>query len=211
MPFAIALARLSSAGRLCCADDVKSLALIALLPVTRWRRCPIALASSSLPCCARHEGPDAVSALGGSLLRHRRRRSLVTVALPSHLCYSVTVAVTLNHVAVASPSHCRRAAMVLMQRQLMLGAGARHRRSRPSRRKRSWRPYVAVAPSWGRRFDHCHRPGPHVALLTRSRAVAWLLLRHCRLCGHLALLHRTLHWCRDPCLTGAVAPLALDC
>ena len=138
--------------------------------------------------------------------------TIAAVAVLSRLqCRHSLLRLPLNRVAVALSSHCRCAAMVLMQRQSVLGAGARHRRSRLSRRKRSWRPYVAVAPSWGRRFDHCHRPGPHVALLTRSRAVAWLSLRHCRLCGHLALLHRTLHWCRDPCLTGAVAPLALDC
>ena len=68
-------------------------------------------------------GPDAVSALGGLLLRHRRCRSLVPVTMPSHLCYGVTVALPLNNVAVASPSHCRCAAMVLMQWQLVLGPG----------------------------------------------------------------------------------------
>ena len=110
MPFAIALARSSSTSRVCHAGDIKSLALIALLPVTRWRCCPNALASPSLPCCARHEGPDAVSALGGLLLQHCRRRSLVPVAMSSlpvtallSRYHSTTLQLRHHRIAVAPP------------------------------------------------------------------------------------------------------------
>ena len=157
---------------------------MALLPTLHWLR-PVSRVALVT------KGHDAVPALGGPLLRHHRRCGRVMVALPWHRCYGVAVALTINNVAVTSPSHCRRAAVVLMQRQLMLGAGARHQRSRPSRRTRcpcsqSRCHRVSVAPSWSRCFDHCHRHGPHVALLSRRCghvacvAVAPTLLRSCR-------------------------------
>jgi hypothetical protein len=88
----------------------------------------------------------------------------------------------------------------------MLGAGARLRRSRPCRRtrcpcSRSGCRRVAVAPSWSRRFDHQHRHGPHVALLSHRCghvahvAVAPTLWRSC--CSDIAAVTVTLRALRS--------------
>ena len=61
MPFTFALARLSSAGRFCCARWRQLLWL--LLPCCLRRAgalAHVALASSSIPCCARREGPEGL-------------------------------------------------------------------------------------------------------------------------------------------------------
>ena len=157
---------------------------MAPLPTSHWR-CPV----SRVALVAK--GLDFVPALGGPLLRHCRHCGRVTVTSPWHRRYGIVIALTINNFAVASPSHCHRAAVVLMQRQPMLGAGARHRRSRPC-----WPtccPFsrlrchcVVDAPSLSRRFDHRHRHGPHVALLSchcghvTCVAVAPMLSRSCR-------------------------------
>ncbi len=159
--------------------------VIRRLPLLRWWRqllwrslhcCPrrdgavahVALASSSFPCCARREGPE------GPLLRPRR--CCATIALPATRRYSVAATPTSNAVAVASPLHRRCAVVVLMQRQLMLGARARHRRSRPCWRTRflclrSSHHCVVVTSLWSRLSDHCCCRGHiTVALLSRRRS-----------------------------------------
>ena len=168
---------------------------MAPLPTLHWL-CPVSRVAVVT------KGHDAVPTLGGPLLQHCRHRGRVTVALPWHRCYGVAVALTNNNVAVASPSHCCRAAVVLMQRRLMLGAGARHRCSRPSRRtrcpcsrsRRSRRRRAVVEPllrplppPWSPR---CVAVTPSRSRRLRRRfahAVAQLSLRHCRRRGHMTL------------------------
>jgi hypothetical protein len=132
----------------------------------------VALASSSFPGCARRKGP------GEPLLRPCPRR--ITVTSPATRRYGVAAAPTINAVTVASPLQCRRAVVVLMQRQLMLGARARHQRSRPCWRTRclclrSSHHCVVVTSSWSRRSDHCCCRG-HIAVALLSRR-----------CGHTAV------------------------
>jgi hypothetical protein len=147
---------------------------MAPLHTSHWRR-PV----SCVALVAK--GHDAVPALGGPLLQHRRRCGRVTVTLPWHRRYDIAVALTIIDVAVASPLHCSRAAVVLMQRQPMVGAGAQ----RPCSRSR--RHCVAVGPSWSRRFDHCRRRGPRVVLLLRRRGhVARLAVAPPRCCVAVA-------------------------
>ena len=95
---------------------------------------------------------------------------------PATRRYGVAATPTSNAVAVASPLHRRCAVVVLMQRQLMLGARAQHQRSRPCWRTRflclrSGCHCVVVTSSWSRLSDHCCcRSYITVALLSRRRS-----------------------------------------
>ena len=134
------------------------------------------------------------------------------VALLSTRRYGVAVNPTINAVVVASPSHCRCAVMVVMQRQPMLGARARHQRSRPCRRtrcpcSRSRRHRVGVAPLWSRCSDHCRRRGHLViALLLCSRGHVAVRLPPHRRC--IAVLPPSQSCCgHRGCATATELPL----
>jgi hypothetical protein len=109
MLFTFALARLSSAGRLCCAWWRQLLwRLLHCCLQCAGALAHVALASSSIPCCARREGHE------GLMLPHRHCRATIAsphqccivaavVTLPSCCCHTVTVAplLRLHRVAVA--------------------------------------------------------------------------------------------------------------